>query len=177
MAKTKDQKQQEVKALQEKLADAKSIVFTSFQGLSVESTEVLRSKFCEAGVVYQAAKKRLFDLAFDEAKIEHDSIYNLEGSIAAAFSIADEVSAAKVAKEFSKTNDSLSIKSGFLKVGETWKYLTEAEVMNLANLPTRDELLVRVVGSINAPISGLVNVLAGNIRGLVNVLSAIKDTK
>jgi large subunit ribosomal protein L10 len=177
MAKTKDQKSQEIKSLQAKLADAKSIIFTSYTGLSVEDMESLRGKFREAGVSYQASKKRMFDLALDGAKIEHDSIYNLDGSIAAAFSQADEVSAARIAKDFSKENNALSIKAGFLKVGEAWKYLTEAEVMNLANLPTRDELLAKVVGSIKAPVSGFVNVLAGNIRGLVNVLAAIKDTK
>jgi large subunit ribosomal protein L10 len=177
MPKTRIQKKVEVDKIEEKIARAKSIIFTSYAGLDVSGLEELRGKFREGGVEYKAASKNLLNIALDNAKIEHDDITELDGSIGAAFSLDDEVSAAKVANDFSKTNENFAMRSGILKIGDEWKFLSEAEVMNLANLPSRDELLAKVVGSINAPISGFVNVLAGNLRGLVNVLSAIKDTK
>lgn len=177
MPKTREQKKSTIEDLSEKIARAKSIIFTSYTGLDVPGIEELRSKFREASVEYKASNKNLINLALDESKIEHDDITKLEGSIAAAFSIDDEVSAAKVAKDFAKGNDNLALRAGLLKIGEDWKYLSEAEVMNLANLPSRDELLARVVGSIKAPMTGFVNVLVGNMRSLVNVLSAIKDIK
>jgi len=177
MAKTRDQKKQEIKALEEKISQAKSIIFTSYTGLNVSALEELRVKFREQGVEYQAARKRLIDLALDNNKLEHDSVKGLDGSIAVAFGMADEVSPARIAKDFIKGHETFSIRAGLLKVGESWRYLSETEVMNLANLPSREQLLAKMVGSIKAPISGFVNVLAGNLRGLVNVLNAIKDTK
>jgi len=177
MPKTREQKKVAIDELADKIVRAKSIIFTSYAGLDVPGIEQLRAKFREQGVEYKAGNKNLINIALDNAKIDHEDITKLEGSIAAAFSTEDEVSAAKVAKEFSKVNNNLGIRAGILKIGEDWKYLSEAEVMNLANLPSREELLAKVVGSIKAPISGFVNVLAGNMRGLVNVLNAIKDTK
>ena len=177
MPKTRLQKKETINNLVERIKRAKSIIFTSYAGLDVSSLESLRQKFREQGVEYKAGSKNLINIALDEAKIEHEDITELDGSIAAAFSMEDEMSAAKIAKDFSKTNDSFLIKSGILKKGEDWNYLSEAEVVNLANLPSREELLARVVGSINAPVSGFVNVLAGSIRNFANVLNAIKDAK
>ena len=57
------------------------------------------------------------------------------------------------------------------------KFLSQQEVVNLSKLPSKDELIAKVVGSIRAPLAGLVNVLQGNIRGLVQVLNQIKESK
>jgi len=177
MPKTRDQKKAAITDLSERIVRAKSIIFTSYTGLDVASSEELRAKFREASVEYKAGNKNLINMALDEAKVEHDDITELEGSIAAAFSMVDEVSAAKVANDFAKDNDNFELRSGILKIGEDWKTLSEAEVTNLANLPSRDQLLATIVATIKSPITGFVNVLAGNMRGLVNVLNAIKDTK
>lgn len=177
MAKTREQKEEEIKSLEDKIAKAKSIVFTSYTGVNVAGMQELRKNYREQGVAYQAAKKRYIDLALDNAKVDHEKVKDLDGSIAVAFGMEDEVAPARIAKDFNKTHESFAIKAGLLKIGEVWKYLSATEVLEFANLPTRDELLARLVGSINAPVSGFVNVLAGNIRGLVNVLKGIKDTK
>jgi large subunit ribosomal protein L10 len=177
MAKTREQKKREIKDLEDRIGRAKSLVFTSYAGLDVPALEELRSKLREQGVEYQAARKRLIDLALDNNKLEHDSVKGLAGSIGVAFGINDEVSPARIAKKFAEKNEKFGIRAGLLKIGESWRYLSAVEVMNLASLPTREELLAKAVGSIKAPLSGLVNVLAGNLRGLVNVLGAIKNTK
>ena len=72
-----------------------------------------------------------------------------------------------------KTNENLKIVGGIL--GKS--VLSSQEVMALSKLPSKEELLAKFVGTINAPVSGFVNVLAGNLRGLVNVLKAVADNK
>lgn len=177
MAKTRHKKEKEVADLKDRISRSKSIVFTSFKGLDVESMTQLRSTFRQQGVEYQASKKRLLDLSLDDAGIEHESVTNLEGSIAAAFSTQDAVSAAKLAREFGEQHDGFEIQAGLLLVDDEWKYFPKEKMIRLANLPSRDELLAQVARSIKAPVTGFVNVLAGNMRGLVNALNAIKDQK
>ena len=72
-----------------------------------------------------------------------------------------------------KTNDGIVFEAGILE----GKGLTAAEVKQLASLPSKEQLLGQLVGTLNAPISGFVRVLAGNLRGLVTVLSAIQEKK
>ena len=81
MAKSKQQKNDEVEELQEKINKSKGLVFTSYNGLTVAEMEELRHNYREAGVEYKASKKRLINLALDKQKIEHEDIHNLEGSL------------------------------------------------------------------------------------------------
>jgi large subunit ribosomal protein L10 len=96
-----------------------------------------------------------------------------EGQIVMAISDKDEVAAAKIIAKTAKANENLKIVGGILGTQE----LTAAEVNALSKIPSKEELLSKLVGSLNAPVSGFVNVLAGNIRGLVNVLDAIGKAK
>ena len=170
MAKTKQKKEELLKNLKAKLADSKSIVFANFTGLSVKDTEDLRSKCREAEVEYLVAKKTLLKKALEEAGFE---VPKLEGEISAAFSVKDEVIAAKVLDTFAKGHEQIKFLAGILEN----KMIDAEEVKGLAKLPSKDELFAKMVGSIKAPISGFVNVLSGNLRGFVNVLNAIKESK
>ena len=96
-----------------------------------------------------------------------------EGGVSVLFGYADEVAPARIAMETSKKYDVVKIFGGMLEN----EFVDMSAVINLAKLPSKQQLLAQVVGTINAPVSGFVNVLAGNIRGLVNVLNAVKDTK
>jgi len=170
MAKTKQKKEELLKNLKAKLADSKSIVFANFTGLSVKDTEDLRAKCREAEVEYLVAKKTLLKKALEEAGFE---VPKLEGEISAAFSVKDEVIAAKVLDTFAKGHEQIKFLAGILEN----KMIDAEEVKGLAKLPSKDELFAKMVGSIKAPISGFVNVLSGNLRGFVNVLNAIKESK
>lgn len=170
MAKTKQKKEEILKDLKEKLADSKSVVFANFTGLSVKDTEDLRAKCREEEVEYLVAKKTLLKKALEEAGFE---VPKLEGEVSAAFSVKDEVIAAKVLDTFAKSHEQVQFLAGILEN----KMIDAEKVKGLAKLPSKDELLARMVGSIKAPISGFVNVLSGNLRGFVNVLNAIKDNK
>jgi large subunit ribosomal protein L10 len=97
-----------------------------------------------------------------------------DGKLAVIFSYRDEVSPAKVIDTFRKDKEDKIFFLGGIMEG---KLLSQSEVETLAKLPTKQELLSKLVGSLNAPISGFVNVLAGNLRGLVTVLKAIEEQK
>ena len=174
MPKTKLQKQEILRTLEKKIKKAKSIVFTEFNSLGVKDNEELRNNLREADSEYMVAKKTLFDIAFKEEKIEDLDIKSFEGKIAAIFGYKDEVAPAKIVDEFqNKNEEKIKLVAGILEN----KFLNTAEVTALAKLPSKEELYARIVGSLNAPISGFVNVMAGNIRGLVNVLKAIEEKK
>ncbi|EKE11758.1 MAG: 50S ribosomal protein L10 [uncultured bacterium] len=169
---TKQQKEIIVKELAEKLKSSKAVVFSDYKGLKVKDMTVLRRELRAEGVDLSVAKKTLINIALKDAGIEMD-VRELEGQIAIAVSEKDEVAAAKIIAKLAKVNENLKIVGGILGTKE----LTADEVNALAKLPSKEELLSKLVGTLNAPVSGFVNVLAGNMRGLVTALKAISDKK
>lgn len=168
---TKDQKKNLVKDLTEKIKTAKSVVFADFRGLKVKDLSELKKELRKSNASFKVAKKTLMKIAFKDAGINFDP-EKLEGQIAVSLS-DDEVSAAKTINMFSRKNENIKIVGGF--VGK--KEMSIEEIITLAKLPSREELLAKLVGTINAPVSGFVNVLAGNLRGLVQVLKAVSESK
>lgn len=174
MAKNKIQKQEIVRDLEEKIKKSKSIILTSFDGLGVKDNEELRNSLRQENGEYYVSKKTLLDLALKSNKINDLDVKGLDGKVAVVFAYEDQVSPAKVIFNFRKNNEG---KIDFLGGVLDGKVISKEEVENLATLPGRSELLAKMVGSLNAPVSGLVNVLAGNLRALVTALKAIADNK
>ena len=172
MPKTRQQKKEVLKQLVDCIKGCKSLVVTDYTGLNVADSEELRGKCRAEDVEFLAVKKTLLRKALDEAGYDAGNL-DLEGSIAVAFSHDDEVAPAKILHEFSKEHEQLQLRGGVLE----GNIVGLEKVQAFAVLPSKPELYAKVVGSLNAPVSGFVNVLAGNVRGLVNVLNAIKDTK
>lgn len=172
MAKSKQQKVAALSDLGGRLRSAKSVVFANFQGLKVKDTEELRKKCRAENVYFVATKKTLLKKALDEAGITAD-VKGFAGGVAAVFGLTDEVAPAQLTAEFAKTHEVVSIFGGILEGG----FIDSAKVKALAVLPSKQQLLGQLVGTLNAPISGFVNVLAGNLRGLVTVLNAVKENK
>jgi len=174
MPKTKQKKQEILRDLIEKTKKSKSIVFTNFKTLTVPENEELRNKLKENNSEYYVPKKTLMNLALKENKVENIDVRKFEGNLAVVFGYEDEVIPAKVVDEFIKSHsEKMNFAGGVLEN----KVLARNEVENLAKLPNKEELYAKIVGSLNAPISGFVNVLAGNLRGLVTVLKAIEEKK
>ena len=169
---TKQQKEAIVKDLAGKLKDSKAVVFSDYKGLTVKDMTALRNDLRKEGVDLKVLKKTLLGIALKDAGIEMD-VKKLEGQIAVAVSRNDEVAAAKIIAKMAKANENIKIVGGILGTKE----LSVAEVDALAKLPSKEELLAKLVGTINAPVSGFVNVLAGNLRGLVTVLKAVSEKK
>ena len=97
----------------------------------------------------------------------------LEGTTALATSEEDYVAAAKILCEYAEKNKNFEIKSGYVDGG----VLGVDEIKDLAKLPSKEVLVAKALGGLNAPISGFVTVLNGNIRGLACVLNAIAEQK
>lgn len=173
MAKTREQKEETVKLLTDKLSKMKSLVFVNFDGLKVAEVTKLRKQCRKEKVDYIVAKKTLLKKALDGAKIEDIDPKTITGGIATVLSYEDEVAPAKILYEFAKDHQALKISGGFLE----GKFIAAVAIANLAKLPSRNELMAKVVGSIAAPLSDIVGVLQGNLRNLVGVLQAIKERK
>lgn len=159
MALSKDKKQKILTDLKEKVAKQKAIVFAAITGLKVKDLSALRkmmkSKDCELKV----AKKTLITKVLKDKKIGFDA-KKLTGEIALGFGYKDEVLPFKTLYDFAKEHDSLKILGGILGT----EILEQQKAIELGQLPSRDELLVRL----------MVNVLKGNLRNLAYALSQIK---
>ena len=169
---TRPQKEQLVKDLSAKIKDGKVLIFSDYAGTTVAKMKSLRDELRKTDSSYKITKKKLINLALKDAGIEA-SVLDLEGQIGIAIGKGDEVSAAKVLAKFAKENKNFKILQGVLEN----KVISGENVMSLAKLPGKDELLTKLVGAINAPVSGFVNALAGNLKNLVGVLKAISETK
>ena len=172
-AKILEEKKAVVATLAEKMKTASSGVLVDYKGINVADDTVLRAKMREAGIEYAVIKNTLIRFAANEAGLaDLDSV--LSGTTAVAISMDDPVAPAKLVKEFAKKNENIfNIKAGFVD----GKVLDAAGVNALADLPSREVLIAKMLGSMQAPISGFVNVLNGNLRGLVVALNAIAEQK
>lgn len=166
------QKKKVVKELSEKIANAKSVVFADYRGLTVEEDTQMRKALREAGVQYKVVKNTLVKFALKENG--HEGIEShFNSPTAMALSDSDPVAPAKVISEYAKKFKKLEIKTGIVE----GKIVDVNGIKDLADLPSREVLIAKVLGGFNAPITGLVNVLNGNIRGLVVALNAIAEKK
>ena len=168
---TKTQKKKVIEELADRIKRQQALIFTDVSGVNVSEIQKLRRGLRQAGIEYKVAKKTLINLALKQAKQEID-ISQLVGSLGLAFSYADPISLAKLIFSFAKEHKNLKVLGGITEN----RFLTFEEVKILSLIPTREELLAKLVWSIKGPISGFVNVLAGNIRNLVGVLNAIKSS-
>lgn len=175
MPKNKIQKQEIFRNLKEKIKKSKSVIFAGFNSLGVKDNEVLRAQLRAENSEYYVAKKTLMNLALKDNKLDIN-VRDFDGKVAAIFSYEDEVAPAKIIGKF-RQNKEKETKIFFLGGILEGKLLSRDQVEALSKLPSKTELYARLVGSINAPISGFVNVLAGNLRGLVTVLKAIEEKK
>lgn len=173
MPKTKGQKNDVVKDLTDKLQKMKSGVFVNFSGLKMKDTQKLRELTWNKGVDYQVVKKTLLKIALKDAGLGEIDPKAMEGNLGVAFGLEDEVAAPKLLANFAKENEALKILGGILEN----KFIDAAKVKALASLLSKQEMLGRLVGTIAAPMSGLLNVLQGNLRGLVQVLKAVSEKK
>jgi large subunit ribosomal protein L10 len=162
----------EVEQLQGRLTKATAVILTDFRGLTVGEITQLRGKLRDAGVEYRVVKNRLLGIAGRAAGVE-DLGTLLEGPTAAAFASGDPVAAAKIIQEFSRLSRKLAIK-GSIVSGHVYN---EARTRALADLPSRQELLARVVGGIAAPLTGFAGVLAALPRGLVIGLDQLRKQR
>ncbi len=172
MPKTRQQKEATVGTLGADIKAAKGVVFANFQGLTMKDSDELRGACKAQGIRYVVTKKTLLQKAIQAAGFSMD-IKSFQGGMSVLASATDEVAPAQVLANFARTHEVAKIFSGILD----GQLIDAVKVAALAKLPGKQQLLGQLVGTLNAPIGGFVHVLAGNIRGLVTVLGAIKEQK
>ncbi len=174
MARSRDSKQQVIDTIQSNLAKSSAVFFVNLQGLTVKEASALRKECKAHDLSCLMAKKTLFRKVFNEAKVEGIDFKKLEGEVAAAFSFTDEVSPAKVLVKFKKDHEKFQVLRGVVLGGpDGIQHLDAAAIIRLSRLPSREELLGNLVGSLANPLRGLVGVLQGPIRGFITVMNAV----
>jgi|TARA_B100001964_G_C14157224_1_gene564906 large subunit ribosomal protein L10 len=167
-----EKNQDELAQLTEKLDKAKAVYFTDFLGLDVSSITELRSEFFKASIEFKVAKNTLLKLAAKNINLEGLDDF-LVGSTAIAISYDEPTAPAKVLKKFTEDHEKPDVKA-ILFDGEV---LDGSEYLKFATLPTKDELLTKLVLMLNSPITILARTLSGSMTNFVNGLNNLKNTK
>ena len=155
------QKEEEVSKLTEKLKEAKVILLTDYRGINVADVTKLRADLRNANSEYKVIKNNIIKRALD-ANGENGLDDLLEGPTALIIGTEDYLEPSKIIYNFSKNNDFYKIKGGIIE----GKVMTAEEIITLAKLPSRQELIAKLAGA-----------LLGNITKLAVALDAVKSKK
>jgi large subunit ribosomal protein L10 len=166
------QKIQTVAKLRASFEKSKSLIVTEFTGLSVAQMESLRNKLREVGAEYHVVKNRLAMIALEQAGLDpmKDHLVTMRG---VAVGLVDPVSPAKVLTQFAKENDKLKVVAGQMDKN----VLSPAQVIDLSNLPSREELLGRMLGSLQSPIQKVAYGLHQTVAKVAYALDAVARQK
>ena len=145
-----EQKAAAVDALAEKFGRAVSGILVQYQGITVEDDTKLRAAMRAAGVEYTVIKNSLIGRACDKAGFEAMKEH-LEGMNAVAISYDDPIASAKILKEYAEKIETFTLRAGFLDGA----VVDEATVKELADIPPKEVLIAKMLGSLQSPISGL----------------------
>ncbi len=161
----------QVKNLQEKLQQAKSIVLADYRGLTVNNQQKLRRAIVASGGELLVAKNTLLQIALKKTlpSLPRDFEAILQGPTMVLFAYEDEIAPIKALAEFAKEHDLPQIKAGLINK----EALSADQINQLASLPTKVELVSQTIAAIKAPLSGIVNVLSANLKNLVYVLKEV----
>ena len=169
---TREQKEQSLQELRKLFQTAKVAVMTDYRGLNVAAVTKLRRKLAGSGGQFKVAKNTLSAIAAREAGLEGLEEY-LSGPVGIVFGLTDPVAPAKALLEFVREFKTFEIKGGAVE----GRVVNAQVVRELAECPPREVLYARVLGGMQGPMYGLVNVLQGTVRNLVYVLEAVRKAR
>jgi large subunit ribosomal protein L10 len=170
MALSRAKKEELVAEVSDLFKSSKLTVLANYSGLSVKQIQELRRNANDNQTKLKVVKNRLVLKAMDQVDTFKDTDRTIfKEQLLYAFNSDDEVAPAQVLANFAKKNKALEFVGAVTAEGEV---LSIEDVKNLASLPSKDQLRAQLVGTLSAPLSGFVNVLSGNIRGVLNVLNA-----
>jgi large subunit ribosomal protein L10 len=173
MALTKAKKEQTVEKLHQEMESSVGAIVATFGKLKVAQDFELRRTIRNAGGKYHVIKNTLAERAAKGTRLE-GALQNLSGVTSVAFTDGDAVALAKALQKYSKDNPELTVKSGILD----GKVLSVADVSALATMPSREEMMSKLLFLINAPAQRLVTVMNAVGRDVAVVLNqAVKENK
>lgn len=169
---TKAFKSEKIETMKAKAQKAQVAIITEYKGYSVEEITTLRRSIQQNGGDYMVTKNTLAKIAFKGTDFEvlTDS---LTGPIAIAFGFNDQVSPAKAVAKFIKDTKKGAILGGALD----GKLLSAKEAEALAKMPSKEELIAKLLGSVNSPASGIANSIKAVLSQLTRTMAAVRDSK
>jgi len=170
MAKTKEQKKEIVQILEQNLDKQKVIYFVDFTKAKTSGLLNLRKSLKEKDAIIYMAKKNLIEIAFANKKMPV-GVKDMNGQVALVFGFKDEISPAKTLWEFEEKNEFPAILGAYL--GQ--EFLNKERVVELAKLPSKEELLARLINSLRSPAYGLAKALEYNLKGLIYLLNKVAN--
>lgn len=172
MAKTKQQKKELVTTYRGFLENARSVYVLKPNGVTANESVQLKKDLFNVGSSYNIVKNAIFKIALKEEGLPE--ISELDKEEHAVVFVQDQITeAAKIINDFAKETEKLEIQAGILDKNA----ITGVQVKELAELPSKEVLLGQLLNVFNAPLTGILNVMNGNTRSLVQVLKAIADNK
>jgi large subunit ribosomal protein L10 len=162
----------EVKAITASLKAAQSMVLADFTGLTVHQMTSFRAQCREKNVQCRVVKNRLARIAADDAELAFLKDH-LTGPTALIMGPESQVDPAKIVMDFAKDNEAMQVKGGIVD----GQYLEPDQVVALSKIPSMEELIAKMMGSINSPASGLVGVTNGVAGALCRVIDAVAKQK
>ncbi len=167
-----DRKEELVVEIKERFNSAEAVIMIDYRGLSVKEMQQLRNRLREQGSEIKVYKNTLTEIAIRELALPNMDDY-LAGPTAFVFIEGDAVAPAKALTAFAKEFQALELKGGYVQ-----SQVVDADgVKAIASLPSREELIAKLLGTMQNPLTGTVRVLAGPARAFATVLDAIAKQK
>ena len=169
----KDEKVELIAEAKELIENSTAVFLTDYSQINVADISDLRNQFRKDGVKYKVFKNTLFKLALAESGKFEKLADHLEGMTGFAFASTNPVAPAKIIKKYNDASKKLSLKACYIET----EYFDGSRLEELAALPTKDELIAGILGSLNSPASGIVGALNAVVRDLVSVIDEVSKTK
>lgn len=169
---TKAFKSEKINAIKEKAQKSQVAILTEYKGYTVEEIQKLRREIQKGGGDYMVTKNTLAKIAIKDTPCELLSD-SMKGPVAIAFGFEDQVAPAKAMVNFIKDTQKGVILCGVMD----GKLLTSNEINSIAKLPSKEELIAKLLGSINSPATGIVGSVNAVMSQLVRTLAAVRDSK
>ena len=170
MAKSREIKTELLKRYKDILESKKGYILVNSENIDTATVTDLKRALKEVGADYSVLKNTVFKIALQDTKQPIET-QGFEGSTAIIYFDEEPTEAAKLVKNIQKEHELLEARSGIFN-GE---FLSAEEIMKLADIPSREVLLSQLVGSMNAPLTGFMNAVTGNLKGLTVVLKGISE--
>ncbi len=172
MAKTRKEKQKIMNDLKERLKEEKSIVMIDFSGVNSDFLFDLRGKLKKEGCLLKVIKKTLLEKTLEGLKMNDIArkIRDMKIQVALVMGSEEGIKSSKICYQKSKEDNKLKIIGGIIEDN----FLTDEKMIELAQLPSKEEILSKLVGTVNNPILKFNCLFQNNIKGLINVLSNIR---
>ncbi|HQF43132.1 MAG TPA: 50S ribosomal protein L10 [Ignavibacteriaceae bacterium] len=169
----KNEKAEIIAEAKELIQNSTAVFLTDYSNISVADITELRNQFRKDGVKYKVFKNTLFKRALAESGKFEKLAEHLEGMTGFAFASTNPVAPAKIIKKFNDTSQKFALKACYIET----QYYDGSKLNQLASLPSKDELIAGIIGSLNSPASGIVGSISAVIRDLVSVIDEVSKKK